>query len=59
MAKIRWSHEAECWFKEIYKYIAKDNLSAAEKVVTGIYDKAQLLISNSRTNFNLLKTLTI
>lgn len=43
MAKIRWSHEAECWLREIYKYIAKDNLSAAEKVVAGIYGKTQLL----------------
>jgi plasmid stabilization system protein ParE len=43
MAKIRWSHEAECWLREIYEYIAKDNLSAAGKVVAGIYDKAQLL----------------
>jgi plasmid stabilization system protein ParE len=42
MAKIRWSHEAERWLREIYKYIAKDNLSAAGKVVAGIYDKVQL-----------------
>ncbi|EKD36724.1 MAG: Plasmid stabilization system protein [uncultured bacterium] len=43
MAKIRWSHEAECWLKEIYKYIGQDNLSAAEKVVAGIFDKTQIL----------------
>jgi len=43
MAKIRWSNEAEQWLREIYQYIAKDNPSAAEKVVSGIYDKTQLL----------------
>jgi plasmid stabilization system protein ParE len=43
MAKIRWSNEAEQWLREIYQYIAKDNPSAAEKVVSGIYDKAQFL----------------
>lgn len=43
MAKIRWSNEAEQWLREIHQYIAKDNPSAAEKVVSGIYDKAQLL----------------
>lgn len=43
MAKIRWAREAEQWLREIYEYIAKDNPSAAGKVVSGIYDKAQLL----------------
>ncbi len=43
MAKIRWSHEAEQWLREIYEYIAQDNPTAAGKVVSGIYDKAQLL----------------
>ncbi len=44
MAKIRWSREAEKWLKEIYEYIEKDNPTAAGKVVSGIYDKAQSLI---------------
>ena len=39
MAKIRWSHEAEQWLKEIYEYIEQDNPAAAGKVVSGIYDK--------------------
>lgn len=43
MAKTRWPNEAEQWLREIYQYIAKDNPSAAEKVVSGIYDKAQIL----------------
>lgn len=43
MAEIRWSHEAEQWLREIYEYISQDNPAAAGKVVSGIYDKAQLL----------------
>ncbi len=43
MAEIRWSHEAAQWLKEIYEYIAQDNPTAARKVVSGIYEKAQLL----------------
>ncbi len=43
MAKIRWSHEAEQWLREIYDYIAQKNPTAAGKVISGIYDKAQLL----------------
>ena len=43
MAKIRWSYEAEQWLKEIYEYIAQDNPTAAGKVVSSIYDQAQLL----------------
>ena len=43
MAEIRWSREAEQWLREIYEYISQDNPTAAGKVVSGIYDKAQLL----------------
>ena len=43
MAEIRWSHEAEQWLREIYDYIGQDNPTAAGKVVSGIYDKSQLL----------------
>lgn len=43
MAEIRWSHEAEQWLRDIYEYISQDNPTAAGKVVSGIYDKAQLL----------------
>ncbi len=45
MAKIRWTPEAEKWLREIYNYIARDNVSAAQRVVTGIYRKTQVLKS--------------
>ncbi len=43
MAKIRWTSEAEKWLREIYDYIAHDNENAAQRVITGIYKKVQIL----------------
>ena len=43
MAEIRWSYEAEQWLKEIYEYIAEDSPTSAGKVISGIYDKTQIL----------------
>ena len=43
MAKIRWTPESEKWLKEIYDYIAQDNRNAAQRVVMGIYKRAQIL----------------
>jgi plasmid stabilization system protein ParE len=43
MAEIRWTFEAELWLKDIYEYIALDNPQAAEQVIDGIYNKAQIL----------------
>ncbi|MCI0506558.1 MAG: type II toxin-antitoxin system RelE/ParE family toxin [Gammaproteobacteria bacterium] len=45
MAEIRWTEEAHHWLHGIYDYIAADNPSAAQKVVAGIYEKAQVLRS--------------
>ncbi len=43
MAEIRWTEEAHRWLRDIYDYIAADNLDAAQKVVSEIYEKAQVL----------------
>jgi plasmid stabilization system protein ParE len=43
MAEIRWTEEAYRWLRDIYDYIAADNPSAAQRVVSGIYEKAQIL----------------
>ena len=45
MAEIRWTQEAANWLEDIYRYIALDNPSAAGKVVSGIYERVQLLKS--------------
>lgn len=43
MAEIRWTEEAATWLEDIYKYVAQDDPDAAHRVVTGIYEKAQML----------------
>ena len=43
MAKINWTLEAERWLKDIHDYIGLDNPSAAQEVVSGVYQKTQLL----------------
>lgn len=43
MAEIRWTEEAHRWLRDIFDYIATDNPDAAQKVVAGIYEKAQVL----------------
>ena len=41
MAEIRWTEEAHRWLRDMHDYIAADNPDAAQKVVAGIYEKAQ------------------
>ena len=43
MARLRCTHEAEQWLRDIFDYIAQDKPDAAERVVNGIYEKSQLL----------------
>jgi toxin ParE1/3/4 len=43
MAQLRWTEEAASWLEDIYHYIAQDNPQAALRVVTSIYEKAQML----------------
>ena len=43
MAEIGWTEEAHRWLRDIHDYIAADNQGAAQKVVSGIYERAQML----------------
>lgn len=43
MAEIRWTEEAQRWLRDIHDYIAADNPDAAQKVISGIYERAQAL----------------
>lgn len=52
MAEINWTEEAETWLKDIYDYIAGDNPRTAEKVIMGIYEKAQLLSDFPEIGYN-------
>ena len=46
MAEIRWTEESARWLQDIYEYISADNPDAAEKVISTIYEKAQVLIEH-------------
>ena len=52
MATLRWTAEAEQWLKDIFDYIALENPQAANKVVSGIYQKAQILESFPDIGYN-------
>lgn len=43
MVEIKWTEESQRWLRDIYDYIAIDNPTAAQKVVSGIFKKAQAL----------------
>jgi len=43
MAEIRWTEEAHRWLQDIHDYIATDNPAAADKVVSEIFQKTQVL----------------
>lgn len=45
MVNLTWTDEAGKWLKEIHEYIAEDNPAAANNIVTGIFEKAQVLRS--------------
>ena len=44
MATINWTREAAENLQDLFAYISKDNPEAAQKVISGIYDKVQILI---------------
>lgn len=46
MAEIRWTEESAQWLQDIYEYISADNPDAAEKVISKVYEKAQVLIEH-------------
>lgn len=48
MAQITWTREAANSLEEIHDYIAANSPSAAINVVTGIYEKIQLLRDHPR-----------
>jgi toxin ParE1/3/4 len=43
MATLNWTDEAQRWLRDIFDYIAADNLMAAARTVDGIFETAQIL----------------
>jgi len=53
VAEIRWTEESAQWLQDIYEYISADNLDAAEKVISTIYQKAQVLIEHPEIGIHI------
>jgi plasmid stabilization system protein ParE len=43
VANVNWTQEAVRWLSEIHDFIAEDDADAAQRVVRGIYERAQTL----------------
>jgi len=48
VAEIIWTIEAANCLEQIHGYISRDNSVAAQKVVSGLYDKIQMLRAHPR-----------
>lgn len=51
MGKLKWTAESQQWLKDIYEYIEADNPSAAQSVVLGIYERAQVLLDHPEIGY--------
>jgi toxin ParE1/3/4 len=51
LAEINWTRESEIWLEDIYGYIAADDPEAAERTISLIYEKAQLLRNHPRLGY--------
>ena len=43
MVSLNWTEESERWLRDIFGYIATDNPEAAQRVILGIFERAQIL----------------
>jgi toxin ParE1/3/4 len=48
VVKINWTHEAQLWLQDIHNYIATDNRAAAQRTVSGIFERVQQLENHPR-----------
>jgi len=46
MVHLNWTSESTRWLSDIFEYISEENPVAAEAVVAGIYQRAQILLSH-------------
>jgi toxin ParE1/3/4 len=45
MATLTWTDEAQRWLRDIFDYISADSPAAAARTVSGIYERAQFLVT--------------
>jgi plasmid stabilization system protein ParE len=46
MGNLNWTAESLRWLSDIFEYIAAENPQAAQEVASGIYQRAQILLSH-------------
>jgi len=51
VVEINWTHEAQVWLRDIHNYIAVDNRDAAQRTITGIFERAQVLKRHPRLGY--------
>ena len=51
MGTLNWTAESERWLRDIFEYIEAENPIAAQEVVSGIYDRAQVLIDHPEIGY--------
>jgi plasmid stabilization system protein ParE len=51
LAEVAWTEEAAAWVRDIYEHIAADNPEAAERVVQGLYLRAEQLRDHPESGY--------
>jgi toxin ParE1/3/4 len=51
VVEINWTREAQLWLSDIYTYIALEDRDAAARIVSGIFQKAQLLTRHPKLGY--------
>jgi len=51
VAEVNWTEEAERWLEDIFKFIADENPDTAARVISELYERAQVLIQHPRIGY--------
>ena len=51
MAEVSWTAEAQQWLRDIFEFIAADSPEAAARVVSEIYERAQILKDHPKVGY--------
>ena len=54
MGQVTWTNEASRWLEDIFSYIATDSPAAAVRIVEGLYERVQDLISYPEMGYRYL-----
>jgi plasmid stabilization system protein ParE len=51
MGSLNWTAESQRWLKDIFGFIAIDDPVAAKRVVSGIFERAQVLTEHPKIGY--------